>query len=182
MHRALYCHLGYESYLVSYLNEPWYEVGRNRPVKLNHFDHGPVWISLVLHILWPIHACDASIFMFTGFKMNFLSHQLVFFLVHPYIWLEFIYSLVPCLYIEHKIEPSTARITTRLPKLLPIFKSHNLDIWNFRMSNFLQFEYRLENVIITSLCLSLFSKMGQSHLKYGDKWGTRPCTFRKKVE
>ena len=114
---VLHCHLLYDLYLVSYYGEHGYEVGRNRPVKLNHFDHGPVWISLMLHILWPIHACDASIFMFTGFKMNFLSHLLVFFLVHPYIWLEFIYSLVPCLYIEHKIELLTARITIRLLKV-----------------------------------------------------------------
>jgi hypothetical protein len=49
--------------------------------------------------------------------MNFLSHLLVFFLVHSYILLEFIYGLVPCLYIEHKIELSTARITTRLLKV-----------------------------------------------------------------
>ena len=177
---SLYCHLSYDSYLLSYLNEHGTGVGRNRPVKLNHFNHGPVWISLVLHILWPIHACDASIFMFTGFKMNFLSHQLVFFLVHPYIWLEFIYSLVPCLYIEHKIEPSTARITTRLPKLLPIFKSHNLDKFsNFEFSSIWIQTRKRNNYVIMSF---VFSKMGQSHLKYGDKWGTRPCNFRKKVE
>ena len=70
---AQYCQFSACSYLVRNFSEHWYKIGCNQPVKLNQFDHGPVWISLVLHILWPIHACDASIFMFDRIQNEFLE-------------------------------------------------------------------------------------------------------------
>ena len=84
---------------------------------MDRYEYHLCYIScdLYMHVM-HLYLC------LTGFKMNFLSHLLVFFLVHAYIWLEFIYRLVPCLCIEHKIELSTAGITTKLPKPLPIFQ------------------------------------------------------------